>query len=246
MLNLIWISIKMNLLEMWSYKLNSFLEILVSFIWGASIVLGLNAIGLKGSNFYLAYIAWTFFHYTANRVGLKMDYMTTIGVIERIFSSHYPVKWLILSITSLSTIMAFIYLTFFYVVGYLAGIIKSFHYIETIGVFGIIFLFMVGLSYLFAGLFLIFKRTMSLVQVVNLLLFGIGAYAAGANKSLWTKFLTYTYGIETIVKIHSGGHISSGNIGILLLSAIVMIVIGALFFDLSYSYARKAGTIGHL
>ncbi len=246
MIKLIWVSIKMNLEEMWSYRLNTILELFTSFVWGVSIVFGLNVLRIRGENFYLAYIAWTFFHFTANRVGIEMNYFTTIGVIERIFSSYYPVKVLILSIVSLSSVMSFIYMTVFYFAGYFSNILKNFNYMTTFLIFCFLYIFMVGLSYLFAGLYLIFKRTMSIVQLINLLLFGIGTYAAGAKNSILMKLTTYTYAIYTLVNVHSGVHISGGDIEILAFTSLIMIIVGVIFFEFSYNFARKAGTIGHM
>jgi len=103
---------------------------------------------------------------------------------------------------------------------------------------------------IYAGLTLVFKRVMVVVQFINLLLLGSGVYATGnipENMSRILSFIPYTMGANLLKKVEIDGlslmYLLPETI-LLYFCSLLFLLFGVYIFKFCDSYARKKGLIG--
>jgi len=243
--------------EKMRYRLDFILTIIISFIMGIMLAFGLTTLSvmgpsyLVGSKFYLGYLLWTLYHSTANRIGLILNNMARQGVLERVLTLPLNPLFIVSAYNVAQSVEGLCNFWILMSMGMLFGVKFKFNFVPALVVLLIVLLFFAGLSFVFAGLTLVFKRVIPIMQFVNLLLLGSGVYAVGKLSPVAERIVSiipYTYAAHLLREIEIDG-IGWAEVlpqlPILLLSSLGFLGVGVLVFEYCNKYAREKGIIGH-
>jgi len=237
--------------ERMRYKLSFILGILFLLVMGVMLAFGLTKIGVRSANFFIAYLLWSLYQSTSNSIGFTINQMATEGVLERIFTLPIRPIFVINSYNAVQFVEGFINFWIVMGIGYLIGIKFKFDIVSTLAILFIVLLFFAGLSNISAGLTLIYKRSATVIELVNVFLLGSGVYAVGKLSPAAKKIISvipYTYAAHLLQRVEIDG-IGFAEVlpklPLLFLTSMCFLIAGIFIFEYCNKYARKRGTIGH-
>lgn len=257
---ILWAHTKANLTELLRYPLEFGTMYLIIILFLGGIFLGINAfvpagrfLGDTRTAIFIGYMLWTFYMLTVQGATFAIIRGAREGYLERELASTYSHTTVIITKILASTLSRLIhYLLIAVVCILLFGIDVHLDAASLLVIFPLVYLFLLGLGLIFAGLSLALKRVRSLVGIIQMaiMLISFGALGSyGAFGEAVFRWIPYTQGIRLLrdVLVDGAGfaHVARpGNLLPLVVGAMVFFALGLVVFRALDRLAMRRGLIG--
>ncbi len=260
MLRLAWVYLKASLMEMLRYPfemVNTYISLILIF---GGIFLGIKAfapsVGLEANKagFFLGYMLWTFYLFTANSASWTIYSAATMGYLEREFSSpfgHTLIVVIKIITDNLASLIHYILIAILMIL--IFGVDLKLDLIATIGLILAAYPFFLGVGLIFAGLALNVKRIgsfISLVQIIFMFLAFVGGGKLSPGVVSVVRYFPYLQALRlakaiTIRGVRWSELFVSNEFATLLATSLISFAIGWAFFKVMDRQAMRKGVIGH-
>lgn len=260
LLRLFWAHTKTSLIEILRYPLEfaSMYVVIILFLGG--IFLGIHAFVPTGSllgetkaAIFIGYMLWTFYMVTVQSATYSIIRGAREGYLERELTTPFGHTTVIVTkIVSETFSLLAHYLLIAVISILLFDIELHLDAASILLIFAFVYLFLLGLGLLFAGLALAFKRVQSLVGIIQmgimLISFGaLGDFGAVGNAIL--RWIPYTQGIRLLRGVMVEGEgldyvVRSANLLPLVLGAVAFLGLGVFVFGRLDRLSMRRGLIG--
>ncbi|GAA0075862.1 hypothetical protein UT300005_02400 [Clostridium sp. CTA-5] len=254
------VSFEKAIKELIRYKFNTISDILSLYVLFMAMFLGMKFFGLSMDvspvnlgdtleGFVAGYFLWTIMLMAYSDTANNVINDASRGTLEQISMSNlglYNVLF-VRSICNLiiNLLVCFIILfIIMFTTGYWLNInVASLLIIIFIGIFSIL-----GISFIFAGLALIFKKVQSMLNIIQYFLLGLVIPPLSAFSDTVSALLPFRKAIEEVFKITMGGisfmDFSIGEYLVMIGNSLAYFIIGLLIFKLCSHIAKKKGLLG--
>ncbi|NFF81611.1 hypothetical protein FC764_10235 [Clostridium botulinum] len=254
------VSFEKSIKELIRYKFNTISDIVSLCVLFMAMFYGMKLFGLSMDvspvnlgdtleGFVVGYFLWTIMLMAYSDTANNVINDANTGTLEQISMSNLGL-YNILFARSICNLILDLFVCFvilliiMFITGYWINIdVVSLLIIIFIGIFSIL-----GISLVFGGLALIFKKIKSILNIIQYFLLGLIIPPLGAFNDTISALLPFRKAIEEVFKITMGGlsfmDFSIGEYSVMIVNSLAYFIIGILIFKLCSYIAKKNGLLG--
>lgn len=251
--------LKVEFIETIRYGFHLVMSYVITFLFFSGIYLGVSSLapsafsGGGKASFFVGYIYWIMYLFTANSVAWTLFAEAMRGYIERLFINPLnPKVYIFLKI--IASFLASFFHTFIvgFILSLIFGIKIDIPFLPFIIVILPVFVFFVSIAFVFAGFTLVYKRINAFINLVQILLMLLSFLVSKRMPEVVLhifKFFPYTQGLYILKNLILWGKdinwlFTSGEYLYLFIGSILFFILGLLVFDLLYKKSLREGLLG--